>query len=132
MARLRTHELQRVAQIVVNELTPAAVASKVTVYVGDVEVTDATPGTTGGLTATRFLTFGGATVATVTTDGSATSWSLLLGDGQGSAQVAMALETQASGTGLIAVSPTHAVTRNAYLPFGATRGADSRAWCRDW
>ena len=50
------------------------------------------------------------------------AWSLLLGDGQGSAQVAMELVTQASGTGLAPASAAHEVTRNAYLPFGATRG----------
>ncbi|MBN2176103.1 MAG: hypothetical protein JW722_00425, partial [Demequinaceae bacterium] len=73
------------------------------------------------VTATRFYTFGGASVAV--RDGATDTLSLLLGDSQGSAQVMMGVALNQDGS-MQTASTTDPVTRNAYLPYGATRGSD--------
>jgi RHS repeat-associated protein len=99
---------QRVARI---EATTA------TAYLGSVEVTDPDTDTevTGDMTATRFYTLGGATVATRT----ATSLSFLFGDHQGSAEVMVTHPIGQDDTLDLETPPT--VTRNAYTPYGTTR-----------
>jgi RHS repeat-associated protein len=128
---------QRVAQIAVSELTPSATPVSATIYVGDAEGTDADTATTDpdDVSATRFITFGGATVATVTATTATTMWSLLFGDVQGSAQVSMPLVPDAlETTGLEPASASHAPTYDAYLPYGAERGdtTDDLAIDRGW
>jgi RHS repeat-associated protein len=98
-----------------------------TMYLGSTEVTD--PNTcsssTDDLVGTRYFTFGGSTVAV--RDGSeafANSLSLQLADSQGSATVMM--QVTLGGSGVMADATTSdIVTRNAYLPYGATRGGDN-------
>ena len=72
---------QRVAQIAVSELTGLAQPVSATVYLGDVQATDPDTAVTsvGDVEATRFVTFGGATVATHTVTPTASSWALLFG-----------------------------------------------------
>jgi RHS repeat-associated protein len=116
-----------------------------TAYLGGTEVTD--PDTavnhtddaqllgTTFVTATRFYTFGGATVAV--RDGSqplATGLSLLLGDSQGSAQVMMPVVLNAT-TGAMETATSiqvNAATRSSYMPYGAVRGTDELAIDRGW
>jgi YD repeat-containing protein len=117
---------QRVAQIAVSELTSSATPVSATIYVGDAEGTDADTATTDpdDVSATRFITFGGATVATVTATTAATTWSLLFGDVQGSAQVSMPLVPDAlETTGLEPASASHAPT---YDRISAVRGRTRR------
>jgi RHS repeat-associated protein len=125
---------QRVAQVKVSELTTSADPVSATVYLGATEVTDPNTATEGPLDATRFYTFGGATVATATsTAGAAPVWSLLLGDIQGSAQVMMDLVPDAGeDNGFEPASSSHTVTRDAYLPYGATRGDSDLTIDRGW
>jgi RHS repeat-associated protein len=126
---------QRVAQIAVSELTSSATPVSATIYVGDAEGTDADTATTDpdDVSATRFITFGGATVATVTVTTTATSWSLLFGDVQGSAQVSMPLVPDAlETTGLEPASTAHTPMYDAYLPYGAERGDTDLTIDRGW
>jgi len=127
---------QRVAQVQVSDLTGSASATAVTVYVGDVQIDDTAPGAAGGATATRFVSFGSATVATVTvTDGGTPVWSLLLGDLQGSAQVSVPLHTDdAASSGFAGATESDAdgVERAAYTPYGAKRGVGDLAIDRGW
>src|SRR5690554_4127921 len=118
---------QRVAQVKVGSLTSPTPQSA-TVYLGATEVTDANTASTGPVSATRFITFGGSTVATVTAaSGGPASWALLFSDIQGSAQVSMELEVDTNeATGFEPASEAdHAVTRNAYQPYGSRRGPDA-------
>ncbi len=126
---------QRVAQIKVSELTGSATPVSATVYLGDVQATDANTASTsvGDVAATRFVTFGGATVATHTVTSTQSSWALLFGDVQGSAQVSMPLVPDAlAGTGFADADATHIPTRDAYLPYGASRGGSDLAVDRGW
>jgi RHS repeat-associated protein len=125
---------QRVAQVQVSELTTSALPVAASVYVGDVQVDDADATLTGHVSGTRYVSFGGATVATVTvTDGGAPSWSLMFGDVQGSAQVVMGLHVDpASATGFKAASVTDGVQRTAYTPYGARRGTEDLDIDRGW
>jgi RHS repeat-associated protein len=127
---------QRVAQLKVGSLASPSPQSA-TVYLGATEATDANTalGVTGDVTATRFYTFGGATVATATAaTGGPVSWALLFGDIQGSAQVSMELETDTGeSSGFEPASELdHAVTRNAYQPYGSRRGTDALTVDRGW
>ena len=125
---------QRVAQVQVSELTTSASPVAVSVYVGDVQVDDADATVTGHVTGTRYVSFGGATVATVTvTGGGAPQWSLLFGDVQGSAQVVMGLNVDpASASGFAAASVTDSIQRTAYTPYGARRGSEDLDIDRGW
>ena len=76
----------------------------------------------GALTGTRYYAFGGTTVAL--RDGTGVSY--LIGDVQGSATV---LIPAGDGTG----DPDAVVaSRNAYTPYGVTRGSDNLATDRGW
>ena len=125
---------QRVAQLQVSELSTEASPVAVSVYVGDVQVDDADATLTGHVTGTRYVTFGGATVATVTvTDGGAPQWSLMFGDVQGSAQVVMGLNVDpASATGFAAAAASDSIQRTAYTPYGARRGSEDLDIDRGW
>ncbi len=125
---------QRVAQVQVSELTTEASPVAASVYVGDVQVDDADAAVPGGVTGTRFVTFGGATVATVTvTNGGEPDWALLFGDVQGSAQVVMGLNVDpASATGFGAASVTESIQRTAHTPYGARRGTEDLDIDRGW
>ncbi len=104
---------QRVAQVQVSELSTAASPVAASVYVGDVQVDDADATVAGQVTGTRFVSFGGATVA----NGGDPQWSLMFGDVQGSAQVMMGLNVdQASATGFAAASASDGIQRTAYTP----------------
>jgi RHS repeat-associated protein len=107
---------QRVAQM-------GVAAATATAYLGATEVTDpdTAAGASGDLTGTRFYALGGATVATRT----GSSLSFLFGDVQGSAQVMVTHTVALDGT-LDAISE-NSVSRNAYAPYGTTRGAGTSA-----
>jgi len=85
-----------------------------TVWIGDVEATDTDTTTTGGVQARRYVSFDSSTVGYIDADGV----KFLLGDVQGSAQVA--------------IGPDGTITRNAYTPYGLTRGGDNLATGRGW
>jgi RHS repeat-associated protein len=127
---------QRVAQLKVGSLASPAPQSA-TVYLGATEVTDAdtASGSTGVVSATRFITFGGSTVATATAaTGGPVTWSLLFGDVQGSAHVSMELEADTGETSGFepASELDHQVARNADQPYGSRRGADALTVDRGW
>ncbi|NTV38426.1 MAG: RHS repeat-associated core domain-containing protein [Demequinaceae bacterium] len=121
---------QRVAQAVVADATHTGTA---TAYVVSGEVTDkdtAVPAAASSLEATRYYSFGGATVAVRTSTGLA----LVLGDEPGSVSVTMPL-TVDTVTGVVSqatVADAQAVTRTAYTPFGVLRGDDNLALSRGW
>ena len=100
-----------------------------TVYFGDTEVTDANTTSTGAsdLSADRFFTFAGATVAVVHAEQVAsttldTQLLYMFGDFQGSAQVMMSDARDVNGD----PDPANAViTRNAYTPYGAKRSINT-------
>ena len=102
-----------------------------TVYFGDTEVTDAdtTAYHQPDLSADRFFTFAGATVAVVHAEQVAsttldTQLLYVFGDYQGSAQVMMSDARDVNGD----PDPANAViTRNAYTPYGAKRSYDANA-----
>ena len=125
---------QRVAQLQVTELSTQATPVAVSVYVGDVQVDDADATLTGHVTGTRYVSSGGATVATVTvTDGGAPQWSLMFGDVQGSAQVVMGLNVDpAQASGFAAASASDGIQRTAYTPYGARRGTEDLDIDRGW
>ena len=108
--------------------TDVTLPTQATVYLGDTEITDtdtyvndATP----DVTATRFFTFGGSTVATeIATEGAATvPFFFLFGDYQGSAQLMMPDLRDGSGDYDLPESADH-IQRNAYTPYGAQRDFD--------
>jgi len=119
-----------------------------TAYLGSTEVTDLDTTTnhttdielesTSFVTGSRFYTFGGATVAVREATPAASTFSLLLGDMQGSAQVMMKVDPDAqSSTGLEVASSTTVnletdVTRSAYMPYGAVRGDDNLSIDHGW
>lgn len=109
---------QRFAQLVNN---PEGVADTATVYMGGWEATDPNTGSssTGDTVLTRLYDVGGAQVA----HAEAGSFTFVLGDVQGSAQVAVT-GTSAADAGT--------VTRNAYTPYGMTRDADHLTSTRGW
>jgi len=93
-----------------------------TALLGSSEVTDANTASPGALAGTRYYAFGGTTVAL--RDGTGVSY--LIGDVQGSATV---LIPAGDGTG----DPDAVVaSRNAYTPYGVTRGDDNLATDRGW
>jgi RHS repeat-associated protein len=109
---------QRFAQLV---NSPDGVADTATVYMGGWEATDPNTGagSTGDTVLTRLYSVGGAQVA----HAEAGSFTFVLGDVQGSAQVAVT-GTSAADAGT--------VTRNAYTPYGMTRDADHLTSTRGW
>ena len=120
---------QRVAQV---RLSEGETVGSATAYVGSGQVTDpdTTTGATGDTTATRYYTFGGATVAVRTDDG---QLALMLGDEQGSTSVMMPVVLDGSGAMVPAVLADAAgVVRTAYTPYGQLRGADNVAVDRGW
>ena len=78
------------------------------------------------MTATRFFTFGGSTVATeIATEGSTTvPFFFLFGDYQGSAQLMMPDLRDASGDYDLHESAAH-IQRNAYTPYGSQRALNT-------
>ncbi len=125
---------QRVAQVQVSELSTEASPVAASAYVGDVQVDDADATVAGQVTGTRYVSFGGATVATVTvTNGGDPAWSLMFGDVQGSAQVVMGLTVDpVSATGFAAASTSDGIQRTAYAPYGARRGTEELDIDRGW
>jgi RHS repeat-associated protein len=121
---------QRVLQAVVHDATHTGSA---TAYVASGEVTDkdtTTPAAPSSMVATRYYTFGGATVAMRTSTGLA----LVLGDEQGSVSVTMPLSVDPV-TRVVSpatVADAQAVTRTSYTPFGVLRGDDNLALSRGW
>ena len=113
---------QRVAQIGVTAATATA-------YLGATEVTDPNTATTAtdDLKGSRYYSLGGATVAV--RNASATNpggtLSFLFGDVQGSAQVMVTHAVDAAGVVNLVTAPD--VSRNAYTPYGATRGQGTSA-----
>jgi RHS repeat-associated protein len=105
-----------------------------TVYVGSSEASDTDTGTPGvGVSATRYYTVGGATVATLHVENGVQSWSLMLGDTQGSAQVMVDLVVSATASGFAPItSASTGVTRTAYMPYGSGRGASQLSIDRGW
>ncbi len=82
------------------------------------------------MTATRYYTFAGSTVAVRTNDG---RLALMLGDEQGSTNVMMPVQVEADGTLRSAtIADAEAVTRTSYTPYGELRGADNLATDRGW
>lgn len=120
---------QRVAQLGLGE---GGVAGSATAYVGGGQVTDpdTSVAATGDTNATRYYTFGGATVAVRTDDG---QLALMLGDEQGSTSVMMPVVLDGSGAMVPAVlADATGVVRTAYTPYGQLRGADNVAVDRGW
>jgi RHS repeat-associated protein len=120
---------QRVAQARVADANGVGTA---TAYVASGQVDDPNTASTstGDLSATRYYTFGGSTVAIRTNDG---QLSLMLGDEQGSTNVMMPVHGVADGTLASAtLADASAVTRNSYTPYGQLRGADNLATDRGW
>ena len=109
--------------------TDVTLPTQATVYLGDTEITDtdtfvndATP----DVTATRFFTFGGSTVATeIATEGAATvPFFFLFGDYQGSAQLMLPDLRDGSGDYDLPESAAH-IQRNAYTPYGSQRALNT-------
>jgi len=108
-----------------------------TAYVasGQVDDPDTASTSTGDLSATRYYTFAGSTVAVRTNDG---QLSLMLGDEQGSTNVMMPVHVVADANGTSAhlapatLADATAVTRTSYTPYGQLRGADNLATDRGW
>ena len=120
---------QRVAQVRLGE---GETVGSAIAYVGGGQVTDpnTSMGVTGDITATRYYTFGGATVAVRTDDG---QLALMLGDEQGSTSVMMPVELDGSGAMVPAgLADAAGVVRTAYTPYGQLRGADNVAVDRGW
>ena len=123
---------QRVAQI-------GDSAHTATAYLGATELTD--PNTASNatvpadlvgaafITGTRYYTLGGATVAVREASATPTSpsgtLSFLFGDLQGSAEVMVSYPVSAAGVVDLNAAPL--VSRNAYTPYGATRGSGTIA-----
>jgi RHS repeat-associated protein len=85
---------------------------------------------TGDVTATRYYTFAGSTVAVRTDDG---QLALMLGDEQGSTNVMMPVQVEANGTlSPATIADAEAVTRTSYTPYGQLRGADNLTTDRGW
>ena len=103
-------------------------------YEGDVQVDDADATVTGHVSGTRYVSFGVATVATVTvTNGGDPVWSLLFSDVQGSAQVVMGLNVDpAQASGFAAASVTDGIQRTAHTPYGVRRGTEDLDIDRGW
>ena len=134
---------QRVAKIQVGDTTHTGA---VTGYLGSTELTDANTAAaanhtsdtqlvdTAFVTGTRYYSFGGATVAVrqvtapVAPAPATSTLSLMFGDEQGSATVMMQATLDAT-TGAMAPASTSplVLTRNAYKPYGAVRGAGTPA-----
>ena len=135
---------QRVAKIQVADATHTGAA---TGYLGSTELTDADTAVNaatsadlvgaGFITGTRYYAFGGATVAVrqvsapVAPAPATSTLSLMFGDEQGSAQVLMQVALDASGA-IAPASVTDPVSRNAYTPYGAVRGADNLSIDHGW
>ena len=120
---------QRVAQARVADANGVGTA---TGYVASGQVDDANTAatSTGDVTATRYYTFAGSTVAIRTNDN---KLALTLGDEQGSTNVMMPVTVQASGALASAtLADAAAVTRTSYTPYGQLRGADNTATDRGW
>jgi len=103
-----------------------------TAYVASGQVDDANTASTstGDVSATRYYTFGGSTVAVRADDG---QLSLMLGDEQGSTNVMMPVTVEAGGALASAtIADAAAVTRTSYTPYGELRGADNLATDRGW
>jgi RHS repeat-associated protein len=104
-----------------------------TAYVasGQVDDPDTASASTGDLTATRYYTFGGSTVAVRTNDN---KLSLMLGDEQGSTNVMMPVTVQTDGTlAKATLADAAASTRTSYTPYGELRGTvDNLATDRGW
>ncbi|MCB2413570.1 hypothetical protein LGT39_12025 [Demequina sp. TTPB684] len=100
-------------------------------YVASGQVHDANTATAGGVTATRYYTFAGSTVAVRTDNG---DLSLMLGDEQGSTNVMMPVTVQETDGKLASatLADVEAVTRTAYTPYGELRGGDNLAVDRGW
>jgi len=94
-----------------------------TAYVGSTELTDADTAHAGTLTGMRYYTLGSTTVALRDASG----FSYLIGDVQGSASVLI----PAGATG-DADPDTVVASRNAYTPYGVTRGDDNLVTDRGW
>lgn len=126
---------QRVAQVrEASADLSGVIPGTASVYLGSTEASDTDTGTPGvGVSATRFYTVGGTTVATLHVENGAQSWSLMLGDTQGSAQVMVDLVASATATGFAPItSATTGVTRTAYMPYGAGRGTGELSIDRGW
>ncbi|WP_160300051.1 RHS repeat-associated core domain-containing protein [Demequina oxidasica] len=89
-------------------------------YFGDTEITDpnTSASVTGDVTATRFYSYGGVTVAMRDASG----LTYLLGDVQGSATISIADGDPSTAT----------LNRNAYTPYGEARGDDNLATDHGW
>jgi len=122
---------QRVAQIGVTAATATA-------YLGATELTDPNTGVNATvpadlvgasfITGTRYYTLGGATVAVrqaPTTASPTDKLSFLFGDVQGSAEVMVTHTIDANGA--LSAITADSVHRNAYTPYGATRGSGTIA-----
>ncbi len=97
---------------------------------GQVDDPNTASTSTGDLTATRYYTFAGSTVAVRTNDG---KLSLMLGDEQGSTNVVMPVTTTTGGAMVPAtLADASAITRTAYTPYGELRGADNADVDRGW
>jgi RHS repeat-associated protein len=126
---------QRVAQVrEASAGLSGPVPGTATVYVGSSEASDTDTGKTDvGLSATRYYSIGGATVATLHLAGGVQTWSLMLGDTQGSAQVMVDLAVSATASGFAPItSATTGVTRTAYMPYGSGRGTSHLSIDRGW
>ncbi len=120
---------QRVLQARVADAEGVGTASAY-VASGQVDDPNTAATSTGDLTATRYYTFAGSTVAVRTNDG---KLSLMLGDEQGSTNVVMPVTTTTGGAMVAAtLSDASLITRTSYTPYGELRGADNTAVDRGW
>jgi len=132
---------QRVVKVTLDPDPETGPGGSATAYLGATEVTD--PDTsvnhttaselegTDFVTGTRFYTFGGATVAVREASPASSTFSLLLGDVQGSAQVMMQV-TLDSGGAMEPAATTDSISRSVYLPYGAVRDTDGLSIDRGW
>ncbi len=103
-----------------------------TAYVASGQVQDVNTalGSAGDVTATRYYTFAGSTVAIRTDNG---DLALMLGDEQGSTSVMMPVTVKLDGSLVSAtLADAGGVTRTSYTPYGQLRGADNVATDRGW
>jgi len=120
---------QRVVQARVADANGVGTAAAY-VASGQVDDPNTASTSTGDLSATRYYTFGGSTVAVRTNDN---KLALMLGDEQGSTNVMMPVTVQASGALAPAtLADAAASTRTSYTPYGQLRGADNLATDRGW
>jgi RHS repeat-associated protein len=120
---------QRVVQARVADANRVGTASAY-VASGQVDDPNTAATSTGDLSATRYYTFGGSTVAMRTNDN---KLSLMLGDEQGSTNVMMPVTVQTDGTlAKATLADAAASTRTSYTPYGQLRGADNLATDRGW